>query len=353
MDMSHLPKPVFAAFPKVELHRHLEGTFSGKALHAIALRNGLEVPSDYEEFKKAAQFPRDSEPDFLTFLSKFRTDWYRSLEDVEEITYHSVKEIARDGIFYIELRFSPEHFALNNDFDRQEVTRLVIEAGNTAAKEAGFHIRYLITFNRNKQDQHQMLELYEKIWDLDIPEIVGIDLAGDELHYGPELFTDFFRRIKKDGRYKSTIHAGEVTPPEEIWKAIRTLGADRIGHGTSAIHDESLQAYLKEHFIALEQCITSNYQTGAWTDPGTHPFGRLYKRGVPVTLNSDDPFIQDTDLTDDYMKAAAAFGLDFKDFSEINRCALRSSFLPEAEKKALILEYEKALEAFFLSHPTQ
>ena len=98
--------------------------------------------------------------------------------------------------------------------------------------------------------------------------------------------------------------------------------------------------------IALELCITSNYQTGAWADERTHPIGELYRRGVPVTLNSDDPFIQDTDLTDDYLKAVRFFGFTLEDLVQLNLNALKASFLPPEEAKKLTAEYLARVEAF-------
>jgi adenosine deaminase len=280
-----LNREILKDFPKVELHRHLEGSFPADRLYELALKNNLPLPKDFEAFKKEVQFPADSSPDFLTFLTKFKNDWYSSLEDVEFITYHSVRELVRDGIFFIELRFSPEHFCLKNDFDRVEVTRLIIAAGNRAAQEMGLHIRYLLTFNRSKQSCEEMTALYNRLKRLGNNQIVGIDLAGDEINYPPELFEDFFSLVNADGLYRTTIHAGEVTESGQIWKAIQTLGAARIGHGTSTVRDPGLQAYLKERGIALEQCITSNYQTGSWPDEKSHPLGVLYRRGVPVTMN--------------------------------------------------------------------
>ena len=126
------------------------------------------------------------------------------------ISYHSVKEFRSDGLFYIELRFSPEHFSEVNNFDREDVTKLVIEAGNRAAKEDGVNIKYLLTFNRHKQSPEEMLALYDRLKKLALPDIVGIDLAGDEINFPPELFKDFFARIQAEGRFGSTIHAGEV-----------------------------------------------------------------------------------------------------------------------------------------------
>jgi adenosine deaminase len=341
-----LQKEVMKHFPKVELHRHLEGTFPVDKLHQLSLKNNLERPRDFDSFKTEVQFPKDSSPDFLTFLTKFRNDWYRSLDDVYFITYHSVKELIQDGLHYCELRFSPEHFALENDFDRAKVTELIVQAGNTAAGEVGLKIRYLLTFNRSKQASAEMIELYNRLKSLGIPDIVGIDLAGDEINFPPEQFRDFFELIESDGLYKSTVHAGEVSPSEQIWEAIRNLHAARIGHGTSAINDLPLQEHLKKTGIALELCITSNYQTGSWEDEQNHPIGELFRRGVPVTLNSDDPFIQNTDLTDDYIKAIRYFDFDLQDLIQLNLNAIDASFLQKQERENLRRDYLHGVDGF-------
>jgi len=343
-------KAIMKQFPKVELHRHLEGTFALPTLHRIAMQNGLPYSESMAEFKHAVQFPRESEPDFLTFLSKFKNDWYRSHQDVYDIVHDSVREFAEDGLFYIELRFSPEHFALHNNFDRMEITRLVIDAANTAAREAGVRIRYLVTFNRGKQNQHQMIELYRALRALKIPEIVGIDLAGDETQFPPDQFTEFFAVVKEEGMYGTTIHAGEVTPADQVWESIDLLHAGRIGHGTSSIDDSELQKRLTKEGIVLEQCITSNYQTGSWVDEEHHPLGRLFRAGVPVTINSDDPTIQDTDLTDDYIKACSYFDLTIDDLVKLNLTAIEGAFLSRAEKSSLQKDYLAAVASFREQH---
>lgn len=337
---------VLRKFPKVELHRHLEGTFPAEKLYELSIKNNLDSPRDFERFKESVQFPKDSKPDFLIFLDKFKNDWYRSYEDVYWITYHSVKNFINDGLFYIELRFSPEHFALKNDFDREEVTRLIVKAGNKAAKETNIIIKYLLTFNRGKQTEKEMIPLYNKLKKLNIPEIVGIDLAGDETNYPPESFKKFFALIQNDGIYKSTIHAGEVSPSSQIWASIKELHADRIGHGISAVHDPALQDYLKEKKVCLEQCITSNYQTGSWVDERHHPLGELYRKGVPVTINSDDPAIQGVDLTGDYYKAMSYLGLTIDDLVSLNLMAIKYSFNNEEVKTKLNTDYLKRVRAF-------
>lgn len=352
--MSHntgtLSRESLRAFPKIELHRHLEGTFSLSTLHRMALRNGLPFPEGQEEFRKLVQFPKGSDPDFLKFLSLFKNDWYRTMDDVAEITAASVSDFAHDGLFYIELRFSPEHFAYHNGFDRAEVTRTIIAAADAAAAEHGIEIRYLITFNRSKQEETEMIKLYNLIRDLGLPKIVGIDLAGDETNFPPELFVRFFSVVTDEGVMKSTIHAGEVTPAEQIWDAINLLNASRIGHGVAAIHDPDLQRLLSERQIVLEQCITSNFQTGSWTDESSHPMGELHRLGVPVTINSDDPFIQDADLTEDYIKAVRHFDFTVDDLVTINLRALEGAFISDHEKQQLQERYMKKVSAFRVSY---
>ena len=343
-------KSIMKHFPKVELHRHLEGSFPIKTLHKIALKNKLDMPKDIKTFRERVQFPKDSKPDFLTFLAKFRNDWYKSHKDISNITYQSVKTFKKDGLFYIELRFSPEHFSFLNGFNRKEITELVISSANKAAEEDGIIIKYLLTFNRNKQSQEEMIDLYERLKPLRTENIVGIDLAGDEINFPPDLFQKFFDKVHADGLYKSTIHAGEVTSASQIWFAVRELKASRIGHGTTAIGDTNLQEFLKENEVTLELCITSNYQTGSWIDEKNHPVGELYRQGVPVTLNSDDPFIQGTDLTDDYIKAVKYFDFELDDLINLNLTALKASFTNSDAKEELIKKYNRKVEVFTESY---
>ncbi|MDR1626033.1 MAG: adenosine deaminase [Spirochaetia bacterium] len=338
-------KNLWSKFPKIELHRHLEGAFDLKTLFRIAQKNKLDVPADFSAFKDAFQFPKDSGPDFHLFLSKFKNNWYRSLEDIYTITYESVKSFKEDNLFYVELRFNPESFAIFNNFDREEVTKLVLEAGNKAALEIGLKIKYLITFNRGQRDLDYFLSLYEKLLAIDKPEIIGVDLAGDEVNYPVKLFARLFTGVNRDGRYKATIHAGEVTPPSEIWEAVK-LHAARIGHGTTTIQDPKLQDYLTDNRIALEQCITSNYQTGSWRDSKTHPMNPLYRKRVPVTINSDDPTIQNTQLSEDYAKAEKLFGFTLDDFVNLNLTAVQASFITDNEKETLQNDYLGAVGDF-------
>jgi adenosine deaminase len=142
---------------------------------------------------------------------------------------------------------------------------------------------------------------------------------------------------------KSTIHAGEVSPPGQIWSAVKQLHASRIGHGVTLITDEKLQQTLIENNITLEMALTSNYQTNAWADTANHPLRALFDRGVNVTLNSDDPTVQGVNLTDDYEKAHTLLGFTLDELIKLNINALNAAFIPIAEITMLKKAYMTGL----------
>ncbi len=340
-----LERETLLKMPKIEVHRHLEGTYPIASLFKMAKKNELDVPSDLDSFKKTFQFPKNHKPDFLLFLSKFKKFWYKSLGDIEAITFDSVKSFAEENLFYIELRFNPLHFTELTGLDPCDVTRTIIETSDQAANEIGMQIRYLLTFNRGIQTSEEMIDTYKYLQNTDLGRVVGIDLAGDEHNYPPELFISFFDYVKKDGLFNIDIHAGEIAAAQNIWTSIKQLHADRIGHGVSAIHDAELQKTLKDERIFLAQCITSNYQTGAWVDEVSHPMKALSASGVPITIASDDPTIQDSDLTDDYLKTAA-FGWDYDTLIQSNLNSIESTFLTDQEKASLREGYLHSLKDF-------
>ncbi len=345
-----LKREVMEKFPKIELHRHIEGSFHLETLYKVAKRNNISVPDTFEGFVETAQFPKNHKPDFALFLSKFRNDWYRNYKDIEEIIYSSVYNFKQENLFFLELRFSPEHFCLENDFDRVEVTKLILDTAKQAAKDIDLKIAFLVTLNRNKQKQEEMLALYNKIIEAGFDDIVGFDLAGNEEWNPAEEFVDLFAQIHKEKKIGITIHAGEVTSPDQIWKAIDLLHATRVGHGTNSIQDKKLQEALKERNIYLEQCPVSNYYTGSWVDTPTHPFKELNENGVKVTINSDDPTIQNANLIDDFITAIKYYGINFESLKDLNLRCLEGSFISSETKKMYKEEYEKRIQAFLDQH---
>jgi adenosine deaminase len=174
------------------------------------------------------------------------------------------------------------------------------------------------------------------------PFIVGIGLSGDEERYRPELFAEAYSIARENGLHL-TAHAGEAAGPESIWGAIRHLGVERIDHGTLAIEDGELVEYLARHRITLTQCLSSNIRLNVVEDYTLHPFIEFYRRGVPVTLNTDDPQVFGVSLTEEYLRAAEVFSLGPAELGEIALNGIRAAFAPDEVKNRIQQRMEREL----------
>jgi adenosine deaminase len=175
---------------------------------------------------------------------------------------------------------------------------------------------------------------------------VGIDLAGDEMLYPARPFAPLFRRASEAG-LGITVHAGEAGGPENVREAIEDLCARRIGHGIRAIEDSTVVQLIRQRNVTLEVCPTSNLQTGVMPNFGHHPLRDLYLLRVPVTVNTDDPSVSDTTLTDEYLVAVKGMGLGLRDLRTFNRNAIRASFVSPEERltleKQILGEFDQRL----------
>jgi aminodeoxyfutalosine deaminase len=140
-------------------------------------------------------------------------------------------------------------------------------------------------------------------------------------------------------------HAGETTGAQTVWDALRHLGAERIGHGISAVEDPALIAHLATEGVPLEVCPTSNLRTGAVGSLAEHPLPALVAASVPVSINSDDPPMFGTTLNDEYAVAADLLDLDARGVAELAIAAVDASFLPTAEQQRIRAEIDEHLAA--------
>ena len=169
--------------------------------------------------------------------------------------------------------------------------------------------------------------------------LVGFGLGGPEVGVSRPQFKHVFDEARAAGLH-SVPHAGETTGPETVWDALRDLGAERIGHGTSSVQDPALLAHLVEHRIPLEVCPTSNIATRAVVRLEDHPIKQMYDAGVVVTVNSDDPPMFGTTLNGEYAVAARLLGLDEAGVADLARAAVRASFAPQDVRTRILAEID-------------
>jgi adenosine deaminase len=165
--------------------------------------------------------------------------------------------------------------------------------------------------------------------------VVALDLAGDEAGFPGELFVEHFRRARQAGLHVIA-HAGEAAGAASVRQAVLELGAERIGHGVRAIEDPAVLNLLDERRIPLEVCPTSNLHTSTFPDYRSHPLPFLLRRGLAVSLNTDDPSISGIDLAHEYRIAREELGLSETEVRRLQENAVAAAFLTAEERAELL-----------------
>ena len=333
----------YQKLPKVELHRHLEGSLRIKTMMDIARAHGITVPAATAPLSNLVQIQQDDPYTYQNFLAKFTTLrlFYRSPEVIHRVTREAVEDAARDNVRYMELRFTPVALSRAERFPLGDVMDWVCESAQKAAGEFGIRVALIASANRNES-----VELAEQVAWLAADRIgkglVGLDLAGNEVEFSTKPFVGVFHEANQAG-LKLTIHAGEWAGAANVREAIEVFSAERIGHGVRVLEDPETVRLARERGTTFEVCVTSNYQTGATPSLDQHPLMKMIEQGLNVTLGTDDPSISQITLSDEYRRACEDLGMPRQMLKERILAAARASFLADSTREALVNELKKEL----------
>lgn len=299
----------YRAWPKAELHLHLEGSVEPETMQELEPGLPLEAIQAMYHFT-----------DFQGFLHTFKwvVERLRTPEDYARITRALLARLDAQTVRYAEITLSAGVVL----WKEQEFAP-VYAAVRQAAGEFPVEVHWVLDAVRQFGPEHAM-RVAELAAARVSDGVVAYGIGGDEERGPAEWFGEVYRFAKSAG-LRLTAHAGETTGPSSIWGALE-IGAERIGHGIRAVEDPSLMRHLRDHRIPLEVCITSNVATGAVESLDAHPVRRLYDAGVPITLNTDDPGIFATTLTGEYELAARQYGFSDDDLQVIASNAFRYAF---------------------------
>jgi adenosine deaminase len=325
----------YRRYPKVDLHRHLEGSLRLDTLMDIARIHGITIPL-MPELRRMVQIQPSDALTSSTFLAKFKILrlFYHSPDIIARVTHEAVSDAAEDGVVHLELRFTPVALTRARDFNLSEVIDWVITSAQEAAREFGISVVLIASVNRNES-----VKLAEQVVGLALERkdrgIVGLDLAGNEADFPVAPFVEMFREAKAGG-LKISIHAGEWGGAVNVREAIEVLQADRIGHGVRVLEDATVVALARERQTPFEVCITSNSQSGVVSTLAAHPLLKMIEAGLAVTLNTDDPSISQITLSDEYRMAVEKLNLTQAQLVECILTGAQAAFLPPAAKQDLI-----------------
>jgi adenosine deaminase len=334
----------YRALPKVELHRHLEGSLRLDTMVDVARQHGIVVPDDVIRLSTLVQVQEEEMFTFQNFLSKFNTlrMFYRSPDVIHRITREAVEDAAKDNVRYMELRFTPVALSRAERFPLHDVIDWVLTSARAAAEQHGMIVRLIASVNR-----HESTDLAEQVAWLAAEHVndgmVGLDLAGNEAEFKSEPFYGIFKEARQAGLHV-TIHAGEWGPATHVREAIEAFEAERVGHGVRVLEDKNITALARERQTALEVCVTSNYQSGVVDSLEEHPLMKMLEAGLNVTINTDDPSISRITLSHEYHAVCEDLYMPQIKLKERIVAAAQAGFLPDMEKQNLVAQLRKDLK---------
>ncbi len=327
--------------PKVELHIHLEGATEPETVLRLAQKHNQRLPADdVPGLRRWFAFS-----DFSHFINVYMAiqNLMQDKEDFISIVEAFAANRAAQNIRYSEVTVTPYIHVWQEKGITAEMIFNGLEEGRRIAKERyNVEMRWVPDIPRNLPEPAASWTAKTAIAWHEAGAAVALGLGGDERGAPPELFTDAFQEALRHGLH-SAPHAGETMGPESIWGALQSLGAQRIGHGVRAIEDPGLLQYLKAAQVPLELNMTSNIRLGLYPEISQHPFPHLFRMGLMVTVNSDDPPLFNTSLTNEYKILVDVFGFTQEEIEQVALNAIQSAFLEADEKRAL----QKAFRAEF------
>jgi len=332
--------------PKVELHCHLDGSLRVPTILDLAKKDKVTLTtSSSEELSKLLVIgkTRGSLEDYIKrfdiTLSVMQTP-----QALSRTAYELIEDVAKENVRYIEIRYSPI-LHTGKGMTMGESVEAVRNGLKRGQKDFGVKSGIIVCGIRNISAAASL-----KLADLTVryknKGVVGFDLAGAEENFPAKDHQEAFYMILNNN-INATIHAGEAYGPSSIHQAIHHCGAHRIGHGTRLKENKDLMNYVNDHRITLEICLTSNWQTRSIRSLKYHPLKYYYDQGIRVTINTDNRLMSGTTLTKEFLLAHKLFGFKLHDFREMIIMAMKSAFIPYAERKQLIRKIADELEQDF------
>jgi adenosine deaminase len=253
-------------------------------------------------------------------------------EDFADLTEAYLARAAVAGVRHAEVFLDPQAHTARG-IPLPVVLEGVCHALDSAERRHGISTGLIITMLRDQSAESAMRTL-DAIIELDAP-ILGIGLDSAEAGNPPSKFVDVFAKARAEGLHL-VAHAGEEGPPAYIWEALDLLHVERIDHGVRCLEDDALVERLAAECVPLTVCPLSNVRLKVVPELAAHPLPELLRRGLLVTVNSDDPAYFGGYVDDNFDAIGESLGLGASDLEALARNSIEASFL-EAPRKAQLL----------------
>ena len=323
-----------AGLPKAELHLHIEGSLEPELMFELARRNDVAIPFESVEAVRAA-YDFSNLQDFLDIYYA-GANVLLTRRDFEDLAFAYFQRAAADNVRHAEIFFDPQtHTDRGVPFD--VVVEGLIAGMDRARVELGVTSGLILSFLRHLSEAEAFATL--EAAKPHLHHFVGVGLDSSELGHPPSKFERVFAAARGLG-LKLCAHAGEEGPPAYVQEALDLLHIDRMDHGNRSMEDEALVERLAREGMTLTVCPLSNLKLCVVKSLKDHPVPEMLRRGLHVTLNSDDPAYFGGYVNENYRQLAEAVGLTRDQITLLARNSFEGSFLPDADKAVHIGELE-------------
>jgi len=316
-------KSFIAGMPKAELHVHVEGTLEPELKFKLAKRNQLDLPyKSVDDMRKAYDF--DDLPSFLKIyyegMSVLLTE-----QDFFELTYAYLEKAHSQNVLYTEMFFDPQAHTVRG-ISFETVINGIRRAQVAASEKLGIKTQLIMCFLRDMTAASAMEVLEQSLpyknW------IVGVGLDSDEAGNPPIKFKEVFAKARTHG-YRLTMHCDvdQKDSVGNIWQTLNDINTGRIDHGVNSLEDDTLVAEIIKRNLTLTVCPISN----GYVTPSrkTAEIKAMLKKGMRVTVNSDDPAYFPGYMTENLIVTQEDAGLSKEDVIQLVKNAFDGSWLPE------------------------
>ncbi|MBI4232527.1 adenosine deaminase [Candidatus Peregrinibacteria bacterium] len=312
--------------PKAELHLHIEGTLEPELMFELAKRNNVKIKYDsVEALRKAYNF--SNLQDFLDIYYEGAGALIEE-QDFYDMTRAYLEKAHAQNVLHAEIFFDPQTHT-DRGIEFKKVVHGISSALKDAKNEWGFSGKLIMCFLRHLDEEAAMKILDEALAYKDFISAVGLD--SSEVGNPPSKFQKVFERAMAEG-FLTVAHAGEEGPAEYVWQALDLLKVSRVDHGNRSLDDENLVKELVQRQMPLTVCPLSNLKLKVVKDLSEHPLREMLRKGLLVTINSDDPAYFGGYVGDNYVAIAEALSLSKDELKALAKNSFKASFLDESKK---------------------
>lgn len=317
----------------VDLHLHLDGSLSAKAIIKAAKADGITLPSyDETELNKLLMVPENC-GSLNEYLERFALPnlVLQTEKGLEICTLDLLNRLAKDGLKYVEIRMAPQ-LSTNKGLSQEKVVETLLKTMKIAEK-SGIFSNLILCMMRGSNTHEKNFETIKVASKFMGKGVVAMDLAGAEALFPNEMFGDEFNEINKLG-LPLTIHSGEAVGASSVSSALN-FNPQRIGHGIHSITDDKVVNELVKRNVCLEICPKSNLDTKAISKYEDLPIQEFLKKGVRVTINTDNMTVSNTTLKEEY-ETLVNLGFNEENLKEFARNSIDYAFCDNNLKAYLL-----------------